>query len=183
MNMQELKELIYQGEKVDIECKKAEKNVPKSAYESYSAFANTKGGYIILGVREDKTKTDPKKRFIIQGIEDAPKQKEDFWNTLDQQHGSIICPCCGREMSLQYSTSYRLKFTPNTCSIMNHQLELYRQTIFMIENSLRRHNSREINYYSKDTCYSVDQENMQSDGSINSPIAEKVSKFIGELNM
>lgn len=58
MNMQELKELIYQGEKVDIECKKAEKNVPKSAYESYSAFANTKGGYIILGVREDKTKTD-----------------------------------------------------------------------------------------------------------------------------
>lgn len=68
MNMQELKELIYQGEKVDIECKKAEKNVPKSAYESYSAFANTKGGYIILGVREDKTKTDPKKRFIIQGI-------------------------------------------------------------------------------------------------------------------
>ena len=42
MNMQELKELIYQGEKVDIECKKAEKNVPKSAYESYSAFANTK---------------------------------------------------------------------------------------------------------------------------------------------
>ena len=42
MNMQELKELIYQGEKVDIECKKAEKSVPKSAYESYSAFANNK---------------------------------------------------------------------------------------------------------------------------------------------
>lgn len=82
-DMQELKELIYQGEKVDIECKKAEKNVPKSAYESYSAFANTKGGYIILGVREDKTKTDPKERFIIQGIEDAPKQKEDFWNTIN----------------------------------------------------------------------------------------------------
>ena len=54
MNMQELKKLIYQGEKVDIECKKAEKSVPKSAYESYSAFANTKGGYIILGVRENK---------------------------------------------------------------------------------------------------------------------------------
>ena len=47
MNMQELKELIYQGEKVDMECKKAEKSVPKSAYESYSAFANTKGGYIM----------------------------------------------------------------------------------------------------------------------------------------
>lgn len=29
MNMQELKELIYQGEKVDIECKKAEKKCTK----------------------------------------------------------------------------------------------------------------------------------------------------------
>lgn len=49
MNMQELKQLIYKGEKVDIECKEAENNVPRSAYESYSAFANTKGGYVILG--------------------------------------------------------------------------------------------------------------------------------------
>ena len=83
MNMQELKKLIYQGEKVDIECKKAENSVPKSAYESYSAFANTKGGYIIFGVKEDKTKTIPEERFIIQGIENPSKQKEDFWNTIN----------------------------------------------------------------------------------------------------
>lgn len=83
MNMQELKKLIYQGEKVDIECKKAENSVPKSAYESYSAFANTKGGYIIFGVKEDKTKTIPGERFIIQGIENPSKQKEDFWNTIN----------------------------------------------------------------------------------------------------
>lgn len=56
MNMQELKRLIYQEEKVDIECKKAESSIPKSAYESYSAFANTKGGYIIFGVKEDRMK-------------------------------------------------------------------------------------------------------------------------------
>lgn len=78
MNMQELKKLIYQGEKVDIECKKQKKAYQNLRMSHYSAFANTKGGYIILGVREDKTKTDPKERFIIQGIEDAPKQKEDF---------------------------------------------------------------------------------------------------------
>ena len=34
MNMQELKLMIYKGEKVDVECKKAEKSVPKSVYES-----------------------------------------------------------------------------------------------------------------------------------------------------
>lgn len=49
MDMQELKSLIYQGEKVDIECKKAESKVPTSAYESYSAFANTKGGLYYSG--------------------------------------------------------------------------------------------------------------------------------------
>ena len=27
--------------------------MPRSVYESYSTFANTKGGYIILGVKED----------------------------------------------------------------------------------------------------------------------------------
>ena len=49
MNMQEVKQLIYRGEKVDVECKKAESTVPKSVYESYSGFANTNGGYIFLG--------------------------------------------------------------------------------------------------------------------------------------
>lgn len=51
-----IKAAFYQGEKVDIECKKAESSIPKSVYESYFAFANTKGGYIIFGVKEDRMK-------------------------------------------------------------------------------------------------------------------------------
>lgn len=81
--MQGIIQLIYTGEKIDIECKEAESNVPRSAYESYSAFANTKDGYIILGVREDKKKILPEERFIIQGIQNAKKQIEDFWNTIN----------------------------------------------------------------------------------------------------
>ena len=83
MDMQELKSMIYQGQKVDIECKKAESNVPKTVYELYSAFANTNGGYIVQGVKGDKTKTDPKERFIIKGMENLKKQIEDFWNTIN----------------------------------------------------------------------------------------------------
>ena len=83
MNIRELTQLIYEGEKIDIECKEAENNVPRSVYESYSAFANTKGGYIILGVKENKKKILPEERFIIQGIQNSKKQVEDFWNTIN----------------------------------------------------------------------------------------------------
>ncbi len=38
MNMQELKNLIYKGEKVDVECKKAQNSIPDSVYETYSSF-------------------------------------------------------------------------------------------------------------------------------------------------
>lgn len=89
MDMEELKRLIYQGEKVDVECKKAENNVPKSAYESYSAFANTKGGYIILGVDENKKETRPEVRYTFQGIKNVSKQLEDFWNTINSDKVNI----------------------------------------------------------------------------------------------
>lgn len=78
MNIQELMRIIHKGEKVDVECKKAENSVPRSVYESYSAFANTKGGYIVLGVDGDKKKNLPEERFIIQGISNPSKQLEDF---------------------------------------------------------------------------------------------------------
>lgn len=81
--MQELKQIVYQGKKVNIECKEAKENIPKSAYESYSAFANTKGGYIILGVKEDKKKKTPEEIFILQRIREPRKLMEDFWNAIN----------------------------------------------------------------------------------------------------
>lgn len=89
MDIEELKQLIYKGEKVDMECKTAEQHIPKSVYASYSGFANTKGGYIILGVKEDKTQIAPEERFIIQGIENPRKQVEDFWNTINGNKVSV----------------------------------------------------------------------------------------------
>lgn len=83
MDITLIKQLLVNGEKVDFECKEAKSAMPKSAYESYSAFANTNGGLIVLGVSENKKATTPMDRFSITGVENPQKVIEDFWNTIN----------------------------------------------------------------------------------------------------
>ena len=73
MEFEDIKKLLLQGERVTLEAKLAEKDVPKSIWETYSAFANTVGGTILLGVEEHRKEKDPAKRFEIHGVEDADK--------------------------------------------------------------------------------------------------------------
>ena len=70
-------------ESVDIECKLAighdgKGGLPKSLWETYSAFANTDGGIIILGAKELKNGT-----FEARGIENLIQIKADLFNTLN----------------------------------------------------------------------------------------------------
>ena len=53
MNEKTIKDTLLKGERVTLECKKAKTEVPKSIWQTYSAFANTIGGLILLGVNED----------------------------------------------------------------------------------------------------------------------------------
>lgn len=53
-----------------LEAKLAKGGVPTSLWETYASFANTDGGLILLGVKENKNHT-----FAIEGI-DNPEQME-----------------------------------------------------------------------------------------------------------
>ena len=61
-----------------LEAKLAPKGLPASLWETYSAFANTDGGLILLGVREHDDHS-----LEIVGVDDAEKLIADFWNTLN----------------------------------------------------------------------------------------------------
>ena len=62
-----------------LEFKCAQGGLRKSFWETYSAFANTNGGLIVLGV--DETPEGPK----ATGVADADALVQDLWNGLNNQ--------------------------------------------------------------------------------------------------
>ena len=83
MEKKDIYNILNKGERVTLECKKAENSVPKSFWETYSAFANTNGGTVLLGVSEDMTEKDRAKRYEVTGVNDADKICKDLWNTIN----------------------------------------------------------------------------------------------------
>lgn len=77
-----LRDLLKYGEKLTLECKKAESHVPNSVWETYSAFANTVGGTILFGVEEHLKEKDPEKRFTIANIDNPQARIKEFWDTI-----------------------------------------------------------------------------------------------------
>lgn len=83
MEKKDIYSILEKGERVALECKKAENSIPKSFWNTYSAFANTNGGIVLLGVSEDLTEKDKAKRYEITGVNNADKICKDLWNTIN----------------------------------------------------------------------------------------------------
>jgi predicted HTH transcriptional regulator len=64
-----------------IEVKKAGNKLPSSIWSTYSAFANTNGGTILLGVDENADKS-----FNIVGLDNPEKLVADFWNVVHSRN-------------------------------------------------------------------------------------------------
>ena len=78
MTQDELVDLLQAHEWRDVEFKEARRAVPRDAYETVAAFANTEGGHLVFGVRETAGAVD------VVGVLDVDKVQGEFLNTLRQ---------------------------------------------------------------------------------------------------
>ena len=79
MKKSELIQRLQDIEWDDFEVKEAKNELPKNIWETVSAFSNSAGGWIVLGIRQTG------KTFEIQGTENPEKLEQDFLGTLRSQ--------------------------------------------------------------------------------------------------
>ena len=63
-----------------LEAKAAQGGVPKSMWETYSSFANTEGGIILLGVEEKKDH-----QLVVEGVDDPHKLISQIWDLVNNR--------------------------------------------------------------------------------------------------
>ena len=83
MTAQDIKDMMLYGERINIEYKEASGDLPKSLWETYSSFANTIGGTIILGIKEHRNKSVEEGKFEVRGVGDANKMLKTLWDTIN----------------------------------------------------------------------------------------------------
>jgi len=79
-------DVLLLSESVELECKLAagkegDGKLPDDLWKTYSAFANTQGGWVLLGVKEK-----PVGHFEVRGVADVEKLKTDLFNTLNNRN-------------------------------------------------------------------------------------------------
>ena len=79
-----------------IEAKKALGGLPKSIWETYSAFANTYGGIILLGVEEM-----PDKSFHAIDLPDPDKLIKEFWNIANNPNKTSVNVLSSKDVFVQ----------------------------------------------------------------------------------
>ena len=94
--MIDLNHLAQYRENNRIEAKKALGGLPKSIWETYSAFANTLGGIILLGVEEY-----PDKTLHTVDLPDPDKLVKEFWDIVNNPNKTSVNILSSKDVAVQ----------------------------------------------------------------------------------
>jgi predicted HTH transcriptional regulator len=75
-----LAELLDAVEGPDFEAKAAQGGLPGDFWETYSAFANTGGGTVVLGIREEPT------GLVVAGVPNLARLRKSLFDCLNDRH-------------------------------------------------------------------------------------------------
>ena len=95
MNIEELLQQFNFQENLELEFKTAALGMPAGMWDTVSAFANTHGGWLLLGVREDKG------RITLDGVRNAEAMKQNIVNLMRNRQKISMEVCGPEDVSIQ----------------------------------------------------------------------------------
>jgi len=106
IDIQTVADLALLRESVDMECKLAAGRdgngaLPEDFWPTYSAFANTQGGVVVLGVREKQL------QFFVEGIANVAKVRKELFDALNNRQKvstNLLSDASVRELDLEGRT-------------------------------------------------------------------------------
>jgi hypothetical protein len=145
MNKKQLLQKLNGTEWTDLECKESKKNLPKDIWKTVSAFANTEGGYIILGVKQEGNK------FIITGVDNPDKIQNDFISTLRGEKFNIELATTGYQHQFTQGTVlvFRIDEMPRQAKPIHYSNEM-RNTFIRLGGSTQKASKDEISRMVRD---------------------------------
>lgn len=156
--------LFLQSESDDLEFKSAAGGFPGSFWDTYSAFANTEGGIIVLGVAEKKG------AFCLDRLEkeQVEKYQKDFWNSVNNR-SNISCNLLKTDdvKIIHYQNTYLMAF--NIPRAAREQRPVYR-TSSPYNGTFKR------NYEGDYKCTENEVRRMFADANLSNPYDSRILK-------
>ena len=129
--MIDLKNIESYRENNRIEAKTALGGLPHSIWETYSAFANTLGGVILLGVREEKDKS-----FHTVDLPDPEGLVNEFWNSVNDPKTASVNILSAKDVQIRTFDGNRIivinvpkaKRSYKPVYVEGNPLNIYRRT-------------------------------------------------------
>lgn len=108
MTKEELLERLNDIEWNDFEVKEASGGLPKSMWETVSAFSNTEGGWIIFGVNGGSV-------YVVNGVPNPEQMEQDIITTLHSHtkfNAPISCKAARYKIDDKDILAFEIPFHP-----------------------------------------------------------------------